>query len=173
MNLGAQFQSLMAALLVASMAAAYASPYLFAAVFALFAAITAVFLRQIKARDADNYAAYRAFAVGTAIIALYIGAFSPSLTLGTFVQYAVYLFALALGFLLLFKARYSRNTVNGTVLSSGSGYAVVRTNFDFSTGVQEGVYAVLCSAKPKRGARVRIALKKHPFSKPLPYEIIG
>lgn len=73
---------------------------------------------------------------------------------------------------IIFRTRFSRRVVEGKVLMSEKGSAVVSTDFDLLAGIKAGKYVVSTGNKKlKKGQKVRLSVKRSFFKTPKPVSI--
>lgn len=73
---------------------------------------------------------------------------------------------------IVFRFGFSRKVVEGKVLMSEKGSAVVNTDFDLLAGVKAGRYVVDTKKRLRKGQKVKLSVKRSFFKAPKPVSIV-
>jgi len=88
------------------------------------------------------------------------------------IRNTLYIAVMILIFYIIFRFGFSRKVVEGKVLMSEKGSAVVSTDFDLLAGVKAGKYIVDTKKKRlRKGQKVRLFVKRSFFRPPKPVSI--
>lgn len=73
---------------------------------------------------------------------------------------------------IVFRFGFSRKVMEGKVLMSEKGSAVVNTDFDLLAGVKAGRYVVDTKKRLRKGQKVKLSVKRSFFKAPKPVSIV-
>lgn len=89
------------------------------------------------------------------------------------IRNTLYIAIIILIFYIIFRMSLSRKVVEGKVLMSEKGSAVVSTDFDLLAGVKAGKYVVKTGKrKPRKGQKVKLYVKRSFFRSPKPVSVV-